>query len=290
MKLGQYVTVTGERVWDNGIHSRLRLAYLRTIERVEFCVKNLGYAHVRQAGSQVCLVWRPSLCSDVTLAEVLYLLGDRAHDRVMVKSYLDAGNAWSYRIFAGRSLVSNVATFAGEQMQPWRNATQRYACSGDPWALHPPYAAMIEYWKHAGGVLDERMLTELQSRILGNRYWRFHCDEQKQIRLVAIGDGMPSFAIDTYRPLVGRTFCDHPDRSYGSACIDAYIEVIERNQPVLEYVDAVAVWPRHGKMRRQYLRLLLPFAANCKETEVLCLTSPINSVIHRAFPGNPVLQ
>ncbi len=77
--------------------------------------------------------------------------------------------------------------------------------------------------------------------------------------LTEIGDGFPDNMKDFLDASLGRRIDEQPDPIYARYCRDAYGTAADTEQPLLEEVDALLMLPGHGRVRRTYRRLILPF-------------------------------
>ena len=79
-------------------------------------------------------------------------------------------------------------------------------------------------------------------------------------KLVFHSFGTDLFAdYDTWRTCaVGAPMEEMPDRSYGRLVAPSYYETLAENAPRVEEVDAIIRWPRNGRSRLRYKRLIVP--------------------------------
>jgi hypothetical protein len=68
---------------------------------------------------------------------------------------------------------------------------------------------------------------------------------------------------------VGAPIQEQPDRLYGRWVSDAYKEALQSRGPCLDQVDAIVCWPREGRLRMRYQRLIVPIKVSDQEVHLL---------------------
>ncbi len=240
-----------------------------------FIIQSMGYVRLIAAHEQLKISLRPSNVSGPTLAGLFFVLGANPLKRCTVQIYSNSNEASHMLLPKAGScarLLEDLVTAARTTRTEVLN--QRNLSAGEATQLKPLMAA-LEYWRGRQGRYDELSFRRLLIHDLGARFVRFARSPQSDaFSFKQVGDGLPPFAVKTLRGLIGRHTEEHPDDAYGQACANAYAESIARWEPRLEEIEARAYWPEHGRIRRRYARLILPFVGADDVVEVLSATLP----------------
>jgi hypothetical protein len=230
-------------------------------ELAEFCVKNLGFVAAKQgiSGDQIWL--RPSHAAPAALAALLYWLADEKSARISVACFGD--NRWDHAIHASKDRAIQAIVGVVNSVQAMRQDAVRIR-GQEPESLHAasPLRPLLERWLASCGRLDREGLETVTRHAVGSRYILLHAPHlSPRIIIKEVGQGMPAGAKHWLLRAVGMRFEDQPDTAYGRRCAEAYRRARDRDQPILDDIDAFVEWPGFGRQRRRYHRLILPFRA-----------------------------
>jgi hypothetical protein len=251
------------QLWDS-CSANLRAALetrLSGPELAEFCVKNLGFVAAKQgiSGDQIWL--RPSHAAPAALAALLYWLADEKSARISVACFGD--NRWDHAIHASKDRAIQAIVGVVNSVQAMRQDAVRIR-GQEPESLHAasPLRPLLERWLASCGRLDREGLETVTRHAVGSRYILLHAPHlSPRIIIKEVGQGMPAGAKHWLLRAVGMRFEDQPDTAYGRRCAEAYRRARDRDQPILDDIDAFVEWPGFGRQRRRYQRLILPFRA-----------------------------
>jgi hypothetical protein len=158
---------------------------------------------------------------------------------------------------------------------------KKAACGGDvrvrPIAaeLTPagPLQHALDFWRLTSGRWDAAATALFFRRALADRYALYECRSDHEFIFRDVGSGMPACALAALRASIGCRIEQLPDSAYGQSCAEFYQRSTTQWVPGLQEVDALVWWPQHGRLRRRYRRLLLPFRAADRERLLLCVTA-----------------
>lgn len=268
------------RVWDSRSAS-LRAALetrLSGQDLADFCVRNLGFVAAKQGdfGDQVWL--RPSHVAAVALAAVLSWLADRKSARISVACSGD--RRWLHEIHPSKDIAIQAIVDLVNSAQEQRQDTVRsrnQAPDGLP--ASSPLRPSLDRWLASVGRLGREQPGSVTCHAVDSRYVLLHApDSSPRIIIKEVGAGMPAGAKHWLSRAVGMRFEDQPDTAYGRLCAEAYRRAKDREQPILEDVDAFVEWPGFGRQRRRYQRLILPFRAKGGDVYLLGMSFEDRSI------------
>jgi hypothetical protein len=241
---------------------RLLPAGMPTDAVVDYAVRNLGCVAVSAPRGRVTIRFRPHAVDPRALIEALYWLTDERPAQVHLVVYDREGaerdvvaGPWP----RGVEVLNALLRDAGQYDAP---SVITAPLAVDELSSDCPLRAALAYWtsspRSAAALADRALLT----RVLADRYVIVEtAGGTENLRLNAIGNRMPSFALTSLRGAVGRHLVTHVDVVYGRTISTTYAHALANGQPRLERVDALASWQGIGRLRRRYRRLLLPFTA-----------------------------
>jgi hypothetical protein len=240
----------------------------------DFMVRNMGYVRLSVANSRVEVRLRPRLVSDTTLAALLYWLADNPTSRCIAMLHNDDASIPTITILpVGNNRLMVLGQLIAASKAPETTVSRRQEIREDQLKECSSLMRSIEYWKISRGLYSDTDLEQILSETLRSRFILLRQNDTEGALIVyRVGSGLPTFAHNTLIHVVGQNIEHQPDQAYGKACSEAYVEAICRWQPLLEIVDARAFWPGHGRLRRSYVRLILPLRNKKNRIAVLSTT------------------
>ena len=238
----------------------------------EYVFRNMGYVRLAIHHRHVEVKLRPSMVAGPTLAAVLFWLSDRPKLRCTALIYDDAAGEWRHTILSTcEKAVLVLGAMVTEATAQDMRVIRRRSLEPHEACQFPPLGKAVEYWRQGNGKYETAGLERLLTTSLNARFILLRQDGGSLI-LSKVGSGLPKFALETLRPVVGRDFIHQPDMAHAKACIDAYTGAINLWEPVVEDVEAKAFWPGYGRLRRRYTRLIMPLRSPGNRVEVLSAT------------------
>jgi hypothetical protein len=252
----------------------------------DYVVKNLGFVRVDKRYRSATVRFRPDTVAPLAFARLMYWLAEEEFDRVAVSAY--EGGAW-------RNFLHGEKLGAFRAISALVNASQRDGNVGSEVMSRPavpssltedcPLLRAIEVWRKVGGDWSRLPDVEAFRTVLSDRFVLFECQSAGDFVVRDFGQGLPDCAKTWLERAKGQRVQDQPDRRYGWSCALAYERAIRRLEPDLQDVDALVEWPGHGKQRRRYKRLLLPFVVNARPAYLLSGTAEDTRIDLRAAVG-----
>jgi hypothetical protein len=264
----------GEMAWFIDEHGRLLsaselrdalLSDLAPGDLSTYVVANMGYVAIEERRGTVWLRLRPRAVSQVTLAAVLFWLGDRASERVVVSHY---DRRWHHEVMGPTSAaLARVAELVIDPLEIRGGDFRRRRCRIVTGLL----VSLLQRWQDdPAAPFSQPCRDFLQDRLSG-RYMVLKCTRwSRRLEICDVGRGFVSFDNDWLSKAVGRRFEDQPDHLFGRWAAKAYYEAISTEQVIIDDVDALIDWPGRSKARRQYQRIILPFRQPSGDHLLLC--------------------
>ncbi len=225
----------------------------------EFIVCNMGFVHLRVASRHVEISLRPALVSGPTLGALMFMLEDAPALPCTAIAFDNVSGKRHIILPAGSARVAMLGQIVRAAKSPDEAVVKRWNLKNEQL---PAVASLVEAlrdWSACDGSYTELDLARLVAKNLRARFIRLQTDDLGQTFILhSVGCGLPKFAHDTLRPLVGKSFDEQPDKAHARACAHAYSSIVKLWSPVLEGVETSAYWPGHGRLLRRYARLILP--------------------------------
>jgi hypothetical protein len=246
----------------------------------DYTVKNLALVVLRAQDSIVEVRFRPTVVGDVALAGAMYWIGDYRPERTLLCHFDDNTNAWRHSV-GGRwdRTLNRISYLVSAAKAQASKAVVTKELSPEQLPRNSCLSKALSQWKAASGFYERSAFHVLLGATLENRYVVCSTPRRSQDFIIsAVGSGLPRFAHEWLSRTIGKRAQDQPDSHYGQSCVNTYLQVLERNQPLLEDVDAIANWPDYGPTRRRYRRLILPFRDEKGVTRMLSATLPDSDI------------
>lgn len=155
-------------------------------------------------------------------------------------------------------------------------------------ARDDPLRGILDLWRWLGGSFNPSVLTPVLKQRLNGKYVVASGSVGRRADLMFRDVGPGVLIYDQGWP--GRTrglrLQDQPDYLLGRHTLDTYREVMVEGEPRFDAVDLMICWPRKGRVRRTFRRLLLPFR-NHDERIVLCATCADSAIDLRFRVDHP---
>jgi hypothetical protein len=255
---------------------------------VDYAIRNLGFIAAIESGTAVQLRLRPAVVSQHAMCGLLYWLGDRRPERVMLAT-LDAGG-WNHTMLGnGATAATRLARLVAKAQSPRRDdfLVEALDLGSLPaqHALRDLVAARAEL-EAALDRCDYQALAAILEPRIGSRYSvSVTPGEQRRFVVAHVGRGFEKRARYWMSRIVGHRLEDLPDPDYGTWAAETYTAIAERNEPAVDDVDAIVVWPGEGRKRYRYRRLLLPLRRGDGAIAVLSATISNRAIDLRASRG-----
>jgi hypothetical protein len=233
-------------------------------------VRNLGFVSVAVGRSSVRINLRPRTVSEVAIAQLLYWLADHPRERIVLSHELNGG---SHEILISLSrLARRIAELVVEARPNTAFFQSRRLCKRDLGA-DSLLATLIELWRANGCTFAWDQYRDFIDARLGGRFfvlrpWGKHQD----FIIEGAGNGLRIPGSNWFARYVGAPFSLTPDYDYSVRVSQSYNEALRVGDPHIEDVDALIAWPQHGRVRRQYRRIILPCAGTDGHVHLLGAT------------------
>ena len=258
------------QVWD-GSSRQLRHAYDSPYSGGEFsdyAVVNLGFIATNVYGQSAQIRLRPSFTADAAYDALYRWLLNRRFDRIVL-TWLESG--WQNEMLRSNQaalirLDDLIEEAKRQRPDEFLSRKLEGPSQRDPRAMHQ----LFEQWPQLAANLDEHQLRRILEPLIGHRYVVVKGQrEAKNLVFSEFGGGI--FAnYDVWRSVaVGAPIQEQPDRVYGRWVAGAYMEALKSNAPRLDQVDAIVCWPREGRLRMRYQRLIVPIKSADGEIHLL---------------------
>ncbi|NPU66307.1 MULTISPECIES: hypothetical protein [Bradyrhizobium] len=248
------------RAWD--AHSPVLRRFLQCpvsdFDFSSYVVDNLGFVAVTMIdGRSARIRFRPRTACGISIASALYLIADRAVERIIVVS---AGDDVVDHIFPRASqamaYIEDQVARARQHLSPTFRSRELPITALAKEA--EPLAVLFTRWLECDQTRDNgelKGLLDLQS------LQRFVIIEPVDGRLIfaEIGSGFESFGRTWQRHAPGLPLEEQPDYHYGQWVRGVYDHVLHTGKPLFDDVDAIIRRPhRNDRLRVHYRRLILP--------------------------------
>lgn len=246
-------------VWD-GQSRQLRQSFDSPYSGGEFsdyAVANLGFIALNVYGGSCQLRLRPELVSERTYRALLEWLAHSNNERIVL-TWL--GDSWANELLrTGPNCLRRLDELVSNAQRAKPNDFLSRRLTPAELPEGSPFREILENWAALGGPRGQPALMHLIQMSLGQRHLMVK-PEAGAGKLVFHSFGTDLFAdYDTWRTCaVGAPMEEMPDRSYGRLVAPSYYETLAENAPRVEEVDAIIRWPRNGRSRLRYKRLIVP--------------------------------
>jgi hypothetical protein len=258
------------QVWD-GSSRQLHDAYDSPYSKGEFsdyAVVNLGFvaANVYSYSAQIRL--RPTFTTDAACASLRRWLRSRSFDRVVLTCW-DEG--WRYEML--RSNQDALGRLDDLIKITKRVQPDEFLCRTlpEPTARDPKdMRSLFKDWPHLAANSSEADLRRLLKPLLGHRYVVVKGRRDvKSLVFMEFGGGIFANYGIWRSCAIGAPMEEQPDRAYGRWVLDAYNAAVQSTAPRLDQVDAIVNWPKEGRLRMRYKRLIVPIRVSDQEVHLL---------------------
>ena len=248
----------------------------------DYAVMNLGFVRIEPRASAASVWLRPEVVAPIAFIRLMRWLSEEKLDRVLFNWYAD--ESWRHSMI-GKStgtldIVHQIAAIVSLGIKKSHECGDLLVRPTAAYLLpnENPLSQALQLWRDVSGVWGTRARMSSLRKILRDRFVLYENRAETEFVFKEFGDGMPECARSWLRASLGSRVEDHPDSQYGQSCAVSYQRVIERFEPELHDVDAVVWWPQHGKLRRRYKRLLLPFRDHSRCRLLLSATIEDSSI------------
>ena len=246
-----------------------------------YVVVNLGFVEIRpfDRGSEVRL--RPSKVSQRALVNLLFWLGDRKPGTVVLSTF-DEG--WRHELLSNQRVLLEILNRCADSSKK----------PAESFLLRPRVPSRTKFGRLISdlraALQDANNIEELRSRcrsFVGTRYTFFRIPPAGS-RLVfgEVGEGYRNVDASWRKIARGLPLEDIGDHHFGRWLAEAHHKVLAANEPIVDDVDAFVDWPRRGRVRTRYQRLILPFNSHDRSRWVLSTSTLRNDIDLRAKIGH----
>jgi hypothetical protein len=223
----------------------------------EYAVKNLDVVRVWPGPRGLHVQFRPERLGMKALARLVYLLSDAQETRVVL-SYFH--RRWSDEILTSTErATARILALVELVREPSSDAIFARSVQLDALHSRSPLHALAQHWKRRLSWRDFAHFVDRASDYADGRYVLFEHDRDRHAFVFRdFGTGLPEWGKHCLSTNRGRLLDDLPDDQFGRACSAAYGDTLDRFSPMLQAVDADISWPKFGKLRSRYWRLMLP--------------------------------
>ena len=236
-----------------------------------YAIKNLGFIAATVINESVRIRLRPAVVSQVALSGLLYWLHDQPFHRVLL-SFLDSD--WSHELVRSRQeaasrLLARVRFKSEDREGDFLNKARALQ------DLSPgsPLRELLNLWSDHSGKYDGERLSPLLDKALNGRFVLFEAASgSNSVYVKEVGPGLGRSGAFWLSRTKGLRVEDQPDYAYGKWVSEAYRDVLNTREPLLDDVDAVITWPQQPRVSYRYRRLVVPFAGRDASTLLLSAT------------------
>ena len=236
-----------------------------------YAIKNLGFIAATVINESVRIRLRPAVVSQVALSGLLYWLHDQPFHRVLL-SFLDSD--WSHELVRSRQeaasrLLARVRFRSEDREGDFLNK-QRPLQDLSPGT---PLRELLNLWSDHSGKYDSERLNPLLDKALNGRFVLFEAASgSNSVYVKEVGPGLGRSGGYWLSRTKGLKVEDQPDYAYGKWVAEAYRDVLNTREPMLDDVDAVITWPQQPRVSYRYRRLVVPFTGRDASTLLLSAT------------------
>jgi hypothetical protein len=258
------------QVWDGGSR-QLRHAYDSPYSGGEFsdyAVVNLGFIATNVYGQSAQVRLRPSFTADAAYDALYRWLLSRRFERIVL-TWLD--NGWRNEMLrSNQAALIRLDDLIEEAKRQRPDEFLSRKLEGPSLRDPQNMQELFRQWPNLAANLNEGEIRRILEPLLGHRYVVVR-GQRNADEMVFSEFGGGIFAnYDVWRSCaIGAPIEEQPDRLYGRWVANAYKEAIQTNSPRLDQVDAIVCWPREGRLRMRYQRLIVPIKVSSQEVHLL---------------------
>jgi hypothetical protein len=239
---------------------------------IDRAITMLGFVEIEPKRTWAKIRLCPESVAPVAFARMMEWLIDAPIERFDFCCYQNG--AWQSRIFRlSKTSLHRVAALVRQAKDAVGRGDIRVRAIGADLTPTGPLRRALDFWRMMSGVWDADAMSPFLKRALADRYALYECQSDRDFVFRAVGSGMPACALAALRASIGCRIEQLPDNAYGQSCAEFYQRSVEQSVPGLQDVDALVWWPQHGRLRRRYKRLLLPFRDADHQRLLLCVTA-----------------
>lgn len=240
-------------------------------EEIDEAIVTLGFVEIQSRGRWARLRLCPESVAPIAFGRMMEWLIEAKIERFVLCCY--RYGVWESRIFpCCKASLHQVASIVMEAKKVARGGDVRVRSIAAERVPAGPLQYALDFWRMTSGRWDAATPLFFR-RALADRYALYECRSDHEFIFRAVGSGMPACALAALRASIGCRIEQLPDSAYGQSCAEFYQRSTAQGVPGLQEVDALVWWPQHGRLRRRYKRLLLPFRAADRERLLLCVTA-----------------
>ena len=259
-----YVDEHGSLLRSSELRHALR-SNLNPEELSTYVVTNMGYVAVEERRGTAWLRLRPRGVSQVTLAAVLFWLGDRPIERAVISHY---DRAWRHEVIGpAAGVLARLGELVVDPLAVRGGDFHRKRHGKAVTALAP----LMQLWHRDPAAPFSDLCRDLLHGWLGGRYMVLkRAQWSRRLEICAVGRGFVVYDDIWLANAVGRRFEDQPDPLYARWAAKAYYDAGASEQAVVDDIDALICRPGRDKARLQYQRAILPYRQPSGDQLLLC--------------------
>jgi hypothetical protein len=233
---------------------------LSPVEFTDFLTRNLGWISLAINKTECDLWLRPSKVNEMALLAAVDELRDAAVGRYCVNWF---GDEWSSEEFAtANAAVSRIMSLVGGAHAHSRGEDflrrprrREHLLPDDPLKL------LLDAW--SSGVRGAEQLATLADELVDGRYILAGVDgPDSELCILAGGRDFNIIGRGWLSRVPRLRIADWPDVAYGRWVEQSYRDAWQGVEPMLDDLDCIIQWPKLGKRRHGYRRLILPCRAS----------------------------
>ena len=224
----------------------------------DLMVRNMGFAAIQLKQKSTIVYLRPSIVSHVSLASLMYWLADNRPIGIVLKHF---GSDQHYELINSLPNLGRRLSVLMLHNDPNGENFKKQPVPADSLKSTSPFFRLLDKWSDG----DEKNIlhrtrdilrTEFDSRFLLARLTARTSDVEVlswgkgYLRIPGGGNWLNS----TKRKYLGQV----PDYTYGQWVTSAYRSVAQSRKPITEQIEANIYWKGLGRVRRRYMRIILP--------------------------------
>jgi hypothetical protein len=242
------------------------------LKEIDEAIITLGFVEIQSRGRWARLRLCPESVAPIAFGRMMEWLIEAKIERFVLCCYQYGG--WESRILPlCKTSLHQLAGLVMEAKKAARGGDVRVRSIAAERTPAGPLQHALDFWRMTSGRWDAAATGLFFRRALADRYALYECRSDREFIFRDVGSGMPACALAALRASIGCRIEQLPDGAYGQSCAESYERSTTQGVPGLQDVDALVWWPQHGRLRRRYKRLLLPFRAAGHERLLLCVTA-----------------
>jgi hypothetical protein len=264
------------QAWEMGA-AELVAAYGRSrpagADIATYLVTDLGFVATGVKGTSCTVKLRPSVVAASAVARAMNWLSAVNPSRVILSTLQQD---WRHELSPGLDKALDQLDQIRQERasEPSRVYLSRPVPAGDL-RLNADIATLLRGWSSLSW---EERIAAAQRQLSGNLGDRYLMVEAEQatgcLRVIRLGDGVMPSCKEWRRTAIGRPIQDFPDPAFGQWLAESYRQVLARNMPAAQEVDAIVCIGAQPPVRLRYKRLLIPLQAADGRRLVLAGAAP----------------